>query len=276
MLGHDIFNVLYESYKVVGKGRREVDVTMVSDLSRTITSIKPDYVVNASGYTKVESAEDQPEEAFKVNAEALKNISSVCKRNGSLLVHIGTDFIFNGEKIGPYAEEDEPSPLNVYGESKLEGEKEVVSSGCEYLIVRTQWLFGPHGKNFVFSIIDKLNKEGKASVVDDQYGCPTYTVDLALAVLKLMRLEQRGIFHFSGSGEVSWYGFACKIAEYSIPEEVNIIPLKSSDLHMKARRPRNSVLSKEKYSMVVGEKPRLWEEMLRDFLRRTFEGGVAW
>jgi dTDP-4-dehydrorhamnose reductase len=241
MLGHDIFNVLYESYEVVGKGRRQVDVTMVSDLSRTITSIKPDFVVNASGYTKVESAEDQPD-----------------------------------EKIGPYAEEDEPSPLNVYGESKLEGEKEVVSSGCEYLIVRTQWLFGPHGKNFVFSIIDKLNRDGKASVVDDQYGCPTYTVDLALAVLKLMRLNQRGIFHFSGCGEVSWYGFACKIAEYSIPEEVNIIPLKSSDLRMKARRPRNSVLSKEKYSRVVGENPRLWEEMLRDFLRRSFEGGVAW
>jgi dTDP-4-dehydrorhamnose reductase len=244
MFGHDMFNVLYDSYDVVGKGRREVDVTLFSDVSRSITSLKPDFVVNASGYTRVDDAEEEKEEAFQVNSLALKNISAV--------------------------------PINAYGESKLEGEKEVIASGCNYLIIRTQWLFGPQGRNFVFAIVDKLKKTGEVTVVDDQYGCPTYTLDLAHATEKLLRRNQRGIFNFSGEGVVSWFGFACKIAEFSVPEEVRVIPIMSTDLSMKARRPRNSVLTKEKYKKVVGENPRHWEEMLRDFLRRTYEGGVAW
>lgn len=276
MFGHDMFNVLYGSYEVVGKSRREADVTLFSDVSRSITSIKPDIVINASGYTRVDDAEIQKIEAMKVNSHALKNISTVCKENGAVLVHISTDFIFNGEKKGPYNEDDEPAPLNVYGESKLGGEREVIESGCNYLILRTQWLFGPRGRNFVFAIIDKLRKSGKASVVDDQYGCPTYTHDLALAAMKLISLNERGVFHFSGEGEVSWYNFARKIAEISMTEDVKIVPIKSTELSMKTRRPRNSALSKEKYKKVVGEGPRHWEAMLRDFLSRMYDGGVAW
>lgn len=271
-----MFNVLYDSYDVVGKGKREVDVTLLSDVSRSIRSLSPDIVVNASAYTRVDDAEDDKEEAMNVNSHALRIISSVCKEKGAVLVHISTDFVFDGELDRPYVEDDVPSPINAYGESKLGGEREVIVSGCEYLIIRTQWLFGSRGKNFVFSIIDKLIKTGKVSVVDDQYGCPTYTLDLARATEKLLDRNQRGIFHFSGDGEVTWYGFACKIAELSIPGEVSISPIGSTDLSLKARRPRNSVLSKEKYRKATGEDPRHWEVMLRDFLKKTYEGGVAW
>ncbi|NIS76971.1 MAG: dTDP-4-dehydrorhamnose reductase [Deltaproteobacteria bacterium] len=276
MFGHDMFNVLYDSYDVVGKTRREVDVTLFSDVSRSIRSLNPDIVVNASGYTRVDDAEDNREEAMNVNSHALRNIATVCKEKGSVLVHISTDFVFDGKSDRPYTEDDLPSPINAYGESKLGGEREVIASGCEYLIIRTQWLFGSRGKNFVFSIIDRLIKSREVSVVDDQCGCPTYTLDLAFAAEKLIDRNQRGIFHFSGDGAVTWYGFACKIAELSIPGEVRIIPIESADLSLKARRPRDSVLSKEKYRKATGEDPRHWEVMLRDFLKKTYEGGVAW
>lgn len=276
MLGHDIFNVFYDRYEVVGKGKREVDVTLFSDVSRVVTSMRPDFIINASAYTKVDASEDHFEEAKSVNSEALKHISTTCKKIGSVLIHFSTDFVFDGENKSPYVEEDEPSPINRYGESKLGGEMEIRSSGCEHIIVRTQWLFGPRGKNFVFSIIDTLKRDRQVFVVDDQYGCPTYTVDLARAVDQLMKLDRRGIYHFSGEGEVSWFEFARKIADYSISEEVSILPMKSAELEGKARRPKNSVLSKGKYINAVGEHPRRWEEMLQDFLKRTFEGGVAW
>lgn len=276
MLGHDLYDVFHTHYTVVAKNRREVDVTLISDVSRSIHSAKPDYVVNATGYTKVEEAEDDKDEAMRVNSEALKNLATVCGDSGAVLVHYSTDFVFDGRNSTPYKEDDEPCPINSYGRSKLLGENEVITAGCEYLIIRTQWLFGPHGKNFVFAIVDRLKKERKISVVDDQIGCPTYTVDLAEATMKLIGRNQRGIFHFSGEGEVSWYGFATRIAELSIPEDVEITPVKSSEFSLKAPRPPYSVLSKEKYTMAVQETPRIWDEMLREFLRRTFESGVAW
>lgn len=276
MLAHDLFEVFREEFEVVPKNRREVDITLETDVRRAILSVRPDVVLNAAGYTAVDRAEKERELALAVNGRAPGLLGRVCREAGALLVHFSTDYVFDGEKRAPYAEEDDTSPLNHYGYTKLLGEGEVIESGCEYLIIRTQWLFGPKGRNFVFSIVDRFRREGKASVVNDQVGCPTHTHDLALATFRLVTGNQRGIFHFSGEGETTWFDFARKIAELAVPEDVDITPIKSVDLKLPARRPQYSVLSKKKYTDAVGSPPRHWEEMLKSFLKRVFEGGVVW
>lgn len=276
MLGSDLFELLSSDFDLTGRTERDSDVTLYTDISRAVSAARPDIIVNATGYTKVDDAEIEREKAEKVNGEALKHLSKICRERDALLVHFSTDYVFDGEHKKPYREDDETSPINHYGLTKLMGEKEILSSGCQYIIIRTQWLYGPHGKNFVFSIIDKLKKEGRAMVVDDQVGCPTYSADLAEAVCCLLEENKRGIFNFSSSGEASWFEFASKIAELSLPDPVDIVPVKSSAFETRAKRPFYSVLSKEKYAKETGNRPRDWDKMLPDFLKRVFEGGVAW
>ncbi|RMG57241.1 MAG: dTDP-4-dehydrorhamnose reductase [Deltaproteobacteria bacterium] len=276
MLAHDILQVFSEKWEVIPRSRREVDVTMETDVQRAVSSLKPHVVINASGYTKVDAAETERDLALLVNGEAPGTLARICRDMGILLVHYSTDYVFDGKKSSPYREEDPTNPINYYGETKLAGEERIRESGCEHIIIRTQWLFGPRGRNFVFAIVDRLRREGSARVVDDQVGCPTYTLDLARATEKLIDSGGRGTFHFSGEGEATWFDFARRIAEKSIPDEVTIEPIKSRELNLPAERPSYSVLSKEKFTSRTGESPRHWEEMLSDFLKRVFEGGVAW
>jgi len=276
MLGQDLHEELAKRYEVAATDLKDGDITLLTDVKRLIGKERPRYIVNAFGYTKVDDAEREREEAFKVNAAGVGNLARAAKEKGALLVHFSTDYIFDGTKRTPYLEDDEPSPANYYGETKWQGEKEILASGAEYLIIRTQWLYGLHGKNFVFSIVDTLKRKGIATVVDDQWGCPTFTRDLATATSLLMSAGERGVFHFSGEGETTWYHFAKAIADMCIPEDVVITPVKTSEVPRPAPRPAYAVLSKNRFSSHMGKAPRDWKDMLADFLKAAFEGGVAW
>ncbi len=276
MLGQDLHEELAKKYDVTATDLKDGDITLITDVRRLVERVRPRLMVNASGYTKVDDAEGERDKAFKVNGEGVGNLALAAKEIGALLVHFSTDYIFDGTKKAPYKEDDEPSPANSYGETKWQGEKEILSSGAEYLIVRTQWLYGLHGKNFVFSIVDTLKRNGFAKVVDDQWGCPTFTKDLAAATSALISSGERGVYHFSGEGKTTWYHFAKAIADMCIPDDVVITPVKTSDFPRRAPRPEFAVLSKEKYSSLMGTGPREWKEMLSDFLKLAFEGGVAW
>lgn len=276
MLGQDLHETLSGEFDVVTRVKRETDVTLMSDIRRVVEKENPQIIVNASGYTDVDGSEIEKKEAYLINQDGAKHLACLARERDALIVQFGTDYIFDGKKGEPYTEEDPPSPLGVYGESKLEGEREIIKSGARHLIIRTQWLFGRHGKNFVFSIVDRLKRKGSVEVVDDQVGCPTYTRDLAEATGTLLSMGLEGTFHFSGEGETSWFGFARTIGESTIPEKITVHPVKTVNLNLSARRPAYSVLSKKKYSNATGRLPRRWESMLEDFLRTVFEGGVAW
>jgi dTDP-4-dehydrorhamnose reductase len=248
MLGHALQEVF--PYSVL-KGH-ELDITDKVKIQSYIRSEKPAIVINAAAYTNVEGAEDHQELAFAVNGTAPGDIAEACRETGSLLVHYSTDYVFNGKKE-EYFEDDSPDPLNVYGESKLLGEELIRENLDPYLIIRTSWLYGPCGKNFVDSMIALSAQMEFVRVVDDQFGRPTYTKDLALATKEVLGKEP-GIYHIANGGTCSWYEFAKAI----IP---NAIPCSTNEFPRRARRPRYSVLKSTKVTPL-----RHWREALADYL----------
>jgi len=219
-------------------------------LSRT----KPDVIINAAAYTAVDRAESEREAAFRINATAPGILAEEAKRLGALLVHFSTDYVFDGEKKSPYLEDDRPSPLNVYGESKLEGEKRVRASGCRHLILRTSWVYAPRGRNFFLTM---KNAKQPLRVVDDQRGVPTSSRFLAEYTISLLRKNVEGVLHLVPSGETTWYGFARAI----LGESAALTPIRSSEYPTPARRPANSVLDNRKAAALLGALPD-WRDVL--------------
>jgi dTDP-4-dehydrorhamnose reductase len=248
MLGHALPAVFPDA---ILKGH-ELDITNKARIKSYIHSEKPAIVINAAAYTDVEGAEDGPELAFAVNARAAGSVAEACSETGALLVHYSTDYIFNGEKE-EYFENDSPDPLNVYGKSKLLGEQLIRDSHDSYLIIRTSWLYGPHGKNFVDSMIALSGQMEFVRVVNDQFGRPTYTKDLAAGTKEILGREP-GIYHLTNDGTCSWYEFARAI----IP---NAVPCPTAEFPRKARRPQYSVLRSTKTRPL-----RHWREALADYL----------
>jgi len=226
-----------------------------------------DWVVNCAGYTDVDGAESNSEKAFAVNGGGVGRIAEVCKRKGVPLMHISTDYVFDGTSAVPYREDAAVKPLNVYGKSKLAGEKAVQASGVKYVIVRTQSLFGLHGNSFVKAILARLEKGNEPlKVVSDQVSSPTYTVHLAGAILRLLEKGKQGIVHVSASGECSWYAFACAIAA-KVKPDARILPVTSAEYVRPARRPAYSVLDKGLYARWTDHRMPSWEEGLAGYLR---------
>ena len=188
-----------------------------------------------------------------------------CRDVGAKLVYISTDYIFDGDRKRPYREDDSPSPLNIYGESKLMGERYIEELLEDYLIVRTQWLYGKHGRNFVETIIMLANERDSIEVVHDQVGCPTYTVDLSGAIAALVAKDLRGVFNVSNTGSCSWYDFALEIVQLAGISGVNIIPVSSKDLNRPARRPRYSVFNCQRLKREAGIEMRPWQKALHDY-----------
>ncbi len=259
MFGQDLCPILED----VGCFVYETDVDTLDILdedkvSVAIATIKPDVVIHAAAYTNVDKAEDEQEKALTINEQGTANVAKACAKNDCLMVYISTDYVFDGIKTTPYQPLDEANPINQYGFSKLKGEEAVKKYCKKYYIVRTSWLYGHHGKNFVETMLSMAEKP-EIKVVDDQIGCPTWTVELANGILKLIGTQkQYGVYHICGSGTTSWYGFAKEIFEQS-GLNVNLKPCATQEFPRPARRPAYSVMSNEKIC-------RDWKLALKDYL----------
>jgi len=266
MLGHAVAHVFGEIAQVMALGHEELDITDDRAVMDRVLGLSPDLIVNCAAYTDVDGAEEARGEAFKVNSQGPGNLARAARTAGARLVHVSTDYVFDGEGKRPYKEDDPRAPINAYGMSKAEGEDRVMAEGRDFIIVRTSWLFGPNGKNFVSTILDLSRKVQELRVVDDQRGSPTYTFHLARALLNLALRDASGVYHFSSSGECTWYEFAREILALSGINDCKVVPVAAKEFPRPARRPRYSVLDTRRYRMLTGTEPPSWKEGLRDYL----------
>jgi dTDP-4-dehydrorhamnose reductase len=246
----------------------ELDICSVESVSRGVQDA--DIVINCAAYTNVEAAEENIEEATRINRDGVANIAKVARERGIKLIHISTDFVFGGdnERTMPYSEQEAPSPINVYGKTKAEGEAEALTAPGA-IVLRTSWLYAPWGHNFVNTIIGRARQGAELRVVDDQRGTPTSAISLAQAIIEIIESgawqTMEGIYHYSDLGESSWYDFAKEILRIA-EVETRITPCKSSEWQSKAKRPHYSVLDKSRIAKlgIVALKP--WQERLREVI----------
>ena len=276
MLGSNVVAALRASgWATDGANRRihpvdieEIDITDPASVSKCIQQCRPAVLINCAGYTDVDGCETNSEQAFAVNAAGPMNLAEHCARANCKLVHISTDFVFNGRATKPYLPDDKPDPLSVYARSKLAGEQNVHDKLNDHLIVRTSWLFGIGGKNFVTTIANAARQRDHLEIVDDQVGSPTYTVDLAEALLAMIGAQATGTYHFRNEGQCSWYQFGCQIVkQYGIDIEVR--PISSEQMSRPATRPKWSVLDITSYKQTTGRTVRPWPDALADFVQKT-------
>ena len=264
--------------RIVGMTHAELDVSDRAAVAAALTEMHPDLVVNAAAYTAVDRAESEPALAFAVNRDGAANIAEACAATDAALIHLSTDYVFDGGKRGAYDEGDEPGPLSVYGLSKAAGEHLVRERHERHVIIRTSWLFGADGHNFVKTVAKLAQERDELRVVADQRGCPTAAADLAVAIFNLaraMRAEPRvvGLFHYAGAEPVSWHGLAEAVVREIAPRlhrYPRVIPITTTDYPTPARRPRNSVLDCRKITE-LGIAPAAWRPSLRAVVDHLFQ-----
>lgn len=268
MLGTDLMLACQRAgVEAIGLDLPELDVTRYDSVWAGVQAC--DWAINCAAYTNVDGAEQHRREAFAVNAAGARNVARVCVKKKVRLIHISTDYVFDGRRTRPYLERDQPNPLNVYGASKLAGEKAVRSEGGPFIILRTQSLFGLNGHSFVKAVMKRLVQDDITQplrVVQDQASSPTYTVHLADAILRLLPVNRHGVVHVSASGQCSWYDFARAIARRVRPAAV-IEPIRADELGRAAQRPPYSVLDGRRYRRWAGHAMPSWEEGLDEYLR---------
>ena len=280
MLGNDVEKLLKERGITYWATDKEVDIGDYKALEKFEKDKKIKWIVNCSGYTKVDKAEEEIDEAFRINKDGVRNIALFSANRQLRLIHISTDYVFDGRRkegrgAVVYSEDDKTNPINIYGKSKLAGEDEIKKILEKYFIIRTAWLCGLQGNNFIYTMLRLFKERDLVKVVEDQWGSPTYTVDLAGTILKIIEDNSvsYGIYHFTNEGVTSWYEFARAIYKKAkrlglvkSNKKVEIQPIKTKDYPTAARRPRYSVLSKEKIKKEFSLKIRDWDEALEDFL----------
>ncbi|PFE00338.1 dTDP-4-dehydrorhamnose reductase [Bacillus cereus] len=245
--------------------RKELDVTDATSLIPIMKSLKPDLVLHCAAYTKVDAAEENWKEAYAVNALGARNVAVASEEIGAKLVYFSTDYVFDGMQTRDYHEFDQTNPLNVYGASKLAGEEAVKNFHSRYFIMRTSWLYGGEGPNFVRTMQTLAQTKKELRVVYDQIGSPTYTKDLVCKTREIIQTNQYGTYHMSNRGECSWFEFATRIFQ-EMGADVKVIPVKTEEYGVKAERPRYSVLQ-HLYLELNGFAPmRQWEEALREYI----------
>jgi dTDP-4-dehydrorhamnose reductase len=262
MLGHDLMDNLAGDIRGVDLG--DIDITSLESVRRVLLTLKPGAIINAAAYTDVDGCESNRETAMGVNGIGVGNLSAVAAEIGARLVQISTDYVFDGSKGTPYLEEDQPNPLSEYGRSKLAGE---INAGkvASHLIVRTQWLYGTHGKNFVETMLRLAGERDEVSVVDDQVGSPTWTVDLSLAVRALLEKGCSGTYHAANAGFCTWNEFAQAIfAEAGL--NIKVHPISTRELGRPAPRPLYSTLDCAKLARDAGFRLPPWRDALRKYL----------
>lgn len=259
MLGQDLCPILEDcGHEVIETDLPEIDITKPDVILDVLSSEKPDAVIHCAAYTNVDKAEEDIETARLINKIGTKNVAEVCAKLDIPIVYISTDYVFDGKSDVPYLPNSLKNPINNYGLTKSEGEDEVRKLCEKYYIVRTSWLYGHHGKNFVETMLSLANKD-ELKVVDDQTGCPTWTVELSNGIAKILEENKHyGIYHVCGSGSTTWYGFAKQIFEFS-KLNVNLLPCKTEEFPRPAARPHYSVMNNDKIC-------RDWKLALKDYL----------
>ncbi len=259
MLGQDLCPILEENnYKVIRTDIDNLDITDIGTVNKILSEQKPEIVIHCAAYTNVDKAEEDYETAHRINAVGTENIAKVCAANDITLVYISTDYVFDGQADKIYKPSDATNPLNNYGLTKLQGEEAVRRYCKKYYIARTAWLYGIHGKNFVETMLSLADKP-ELKVVDDQVGCPTWTVELSNGIVKLLSGKAYGTYHVCGGGKTSWYGFAKEI--FSLANlSVNLKPCTTDEFPRPAHRPAYSVMDN-------GGICRPWQEALADYMK---------
>lgn len=299
MLGVDLSQGLYHDHEVFGadilrrsshagrqapfaiRGFYKLDITKKQNVLAIIRNLNPDVIIHAAAWTDVDGCELDPKKAYQINSEGTKNVAGACKAIGATLIYLSTDFVFDGKKKNPYKETDKTNPLGIYADSKLKGELTIKRILKKYFILRTSWLYGKHGKNFVDTILKKAETEKVLKVVDDQVGSPTYTKDLAKAIHALLGkivgswelgVGSRagfnlpyGTYHVSNSGSVSWYDYAKEILKLA-KSQTKVMPISSKELDRPAKRPKMSILDNSKFVKFTGYKMRNWQEALKEYV----------
>jgi len=258
----------------------EIDITSETSIRSVSEAFQPELVINAAAYTQVDRAEAEPDLCRAVNCDGPRNLARCCREIQIPLIHVSTDFVFDGKKTTPYTEEDPPAPLSVYGRTKMDGERAVQANIAHHLIVRTAWLYSVHGQNFVQTMLKLGAERNELGVVDDQYGCPTCAADLAAAILAMAQhiADSRdiswGIYHYCGQGVASWCGFARKIFELAGRHQQfklkRIKPLTTAQYPTAAARPANSALDCSKITAHFGIRTIAWQESLEKTISRIY------
>lgn len=263
MLGQDLCPILEDNgYDVIETDIHNLDITNLENVTNIINNETPEIIIHCAAYTNVDKAEEDLENARKINVLGTENLAKICGEKDITLIYISTDYVFDGEANTPYLPNSKTNPINNYGLTKLEGEEAVKKYCKKYYIARTSWLYGHHGKNFVETMISIADKP-ELKVVDDQIGCPTWTVELANGIVKLIQGEEYGIYHICGSNSTSWYGFAKEIFK-QINKEVNLLPCSTKEFPRPAKRPKYSVMENNKIC-------RDWKLALKDYLALRIE-----
>ena len=267
-LGHDVMNELAKrGLEGIGVDVEEMDITDAEACERVIKAAAPEAVIHCAAYTAVDAAEDNEELCRRVNGQGTRNIAKVCAELDIPMMYISTDYVFNGQGERPWEPDDEREPLNVYGQTKYEGELAVEELLKKYFTVRIAWVFGLNGKNFIKTMLRLGKERGAVSVVDDQIGSPTYTYDLARLLVDMIQTEKYGRYHATNEGLCSWYEFACEIFRQAGMDEVKVTPVDSASYPAKAKRPFNSRMSKEKLTENGFERLPSWQDALGRYLK---------
>ncbi len=268
MLGTDLMTVLGPVYEVSGMDLRELDITQPEQCLETVKEIRPDVLINAAAFTRVDACETGEREAMLVNGDGAGNLAKAAASIGSLLVHYSTDYIFDGKKPDPYQEEDTPNPQSVYGKSKLLGESLIRRHCPEHMILRTSWLFGRNGPNFIRTIVELARKGNSLRVVNDQKGSPTYALDLAVHTRMMIEAGCRATYHVTNSGSCTWYELASSILEWAGMRGVPITPVTTEEFPRPAPRPANSVLANSHLQRDGLPPMRAWQTAAREYVER--------
>ena len=283
-LGSHLKSLIGHRARVFAPDRSEFNLAEPESIRRGLAESRPDLIINCAAYTQVDRAEEEPETARAVNAEAPALLAGEAARLGAALVHFSTDYVYDGEQSGPYLETDPVNPLSVYGETKAEGDRAIASSGIPHLIFRTSWVYSERGRNFLQTILRLASERPELKIVDDQVGAPTWSFCLARGTLQVLdnllgedwqgaldRLASAsGVYHMTCAGKTTWYGFARAILEKAgLPAPPRLIPIPSSEYPVPARRPKNSVLDNSRLKQTFGVVLPPWEEALSDCLQRV-------
>ena len=257
----------YKNAEIIGIDVKELDITDVEAVRQFMKNENPQIVINPAAYTSVDKCESNEDIAFKVNSIGARNIAIACEEVGAKLVQVSTDYVFEGNATVPYKEYDMPSPVSVYGKTKLAGENYIKEFCSKYFIVRTAWLYGYNANNFVKTIMKAAKEKGHLDVVDDQRGNPTNAEDLAHHLLKIAVTDEYGVYHCTGEGECSWYDFAKEIVEYA-NIDCTVAPVTSGKINRAAKRPSFSSLDNMMLRCTAGNEMREWSEALKTFIEK--------
>ena len=266
-LGYDVMAELAKrNIEAIGVDIDEMDITDKISVEKVIGEAAPDVVVHCAAYTAVDAAEGNEALCRRVNADGTRNIAEVCKKLDCKMVYISTDYVFDGQGTRPWEPDDERHPLNVYGQTKYEGELAVQENLSKYFIVRIAWVFGKNGKNFVKTMLKLAETHDKLTVVNDQFGSPTYTYDLARLLVDMIQTDKYGIYHATNEGICTWYEFACEIFRQA-GVKIEVTPVPASEYPAKAKRPENSRLDKSKLTENGFERLPSWQDALGRYLK---------